>query len=517
MAAMQYLKDQGEKPTPTAVQSLCRSVLSSREITGTLATIRANGGDADYISVDITNGDAVKTAIAGAESRLGKATGIIHGAGNLADKLIENKTQKDFETVYAAKVQGLENLLDAVPAGQLAYLVLFSSVAGFYGNVGQTDYALANEVLNKSAHLYKQANPACHVVTINWGPWDAGMVTPQLKAYFEENNIKVIPVDVGAQMLIEELENPVNDVQVVIGSGLGVMAVAPEGDLKTYKIRRVLRLEDSPFLQDHVVDGKAVLPMVSAMSWMSNAAEQLYPGFLAFGFEDYKVLKGIIFDDTLADSYMVELQEVRKNADEVILDVMISSQPAGAKLPRFHYSAQLTLLRKSPPRPVYAAMDLTVREDLPGSQFYDDYTLFHGYAFKGVERVLNISDKLVTMECRLPVVDRKYQGQFPVQSFNYFMTDIGFQSMGIYAKYHYGAGSLPLKAGGGEHYADVSWGEQFYVSLEVHTASETGLVTTLNIHDKDGKMYMKVMDGEITISSRLNDLFKRNRLPQPLG
>jgi hypothetical protein len=42
-------------------------------------------------------------------------------------------------------------------------------------------------------------------------------------------------------------------------------------------------------------------------------------------------------------------------------------------------------------------------------------------------------------------------------------------------------------------------------------------VTTLNIHDKDGKMYMKVMDGEITISSRLNDLFKRNRLPQPLG
>jgi hypothetical protein len=186
-------------------------------------------------------------------------------------------------------------------------------------------------------------------------------------------------------------------------------------------------------------------------------------------------------------------------------------------LPRFHYSAQLTLLRKSPPRPVYAAMDLTVREDLPGSQFYDDYTLFHGYAFKGVERVLNISDKLVTMECRLPVVDRKYQGQFPVQSFNYFMTDIGFQSMGIYAKYHYGAGSLPLKAGGGEHYADVSWGEQFYVSLEVHTASETGLVTTLNIHDKDGKMYMKVMDGEITISSRLNDLFKRNRLPQPLG
>jgi len=162
-------------------------------------------------------------------------------------------------------------------------------------------------------------------------------------------------------------------------------------------------------------------------------------------------------------------------------------------------------------------MDLTPRENIPGKQFYDDYTLFHNYAFKGVERVLNISKDKVTLQCRLPIVEPYYQGQFPVQSFNYYMTDIGFQSMGIYAKYHYGAGSLPLKAGGGEHYSDVPWGEVFYVTLDIHQASETGLKTTLNIHDENGKMYMKVMGGEITISTRLNDLFTRNQLPTKLG
>jgi hypothetical protein len=38
--------------------------------------------------------------------------------------------------------------------------VLFSSIVGFFGNVGQSDYAIANEILNKSAHLIKRKYPS---------------------------------------------------------------------------------------------------------------------------------------------------------------------------------------------------------------------------------------------------------------------------------------------------------------------------------------------------------------------
>lgn len=516
-AAMGDLQARGEKPTPMAVNKMANRVLSQREIGGTLAEIQRVGGTAEYMSVDITDADAVKTALQTATSKYGKINGIIHGAGVLADKLIENKTEQDFEMVYATKVQGLENLLNAVDA--LDALVLFSSVAGFYGNVGQADYAVANEVLNKAAHMYKQQNPDCRVVSINWGPWDAGMVTPQLKAYFEEHNVKVIPVNVGAHMLIEELEAlKGEDVQIVVGTGISVPPpVTPDSTLRKHRLKRKLTLKANPFLQDHVVDGKAVLPMVCGMSWMTNTAEGLYPGFKAFSFEDYRVLKGIIFDDDLADFYVMELSETAKDDDNIYLDAIISSQPKNTKLPRFHYRAKLRLVKQKPERAVYPRVDLTVREDIPGQQFYDDYTLFHHYSFKGVKRVLNIDKDKVTLLCQLPVVEASYQGQFPVQSFNHFMTDIGFQSMGIYAKYHYGAGSLPLKAGGGEHYVDVPWGAEFYVTLEIHQASETGLVTTLYIHDTDGNIYMTVMQGEITISKRLNDLFRRNTLPERLG
>lgn len=516
-AAMEHLKNQGEKPTPVAVQKLANRVLSSREIHETLATISANGGQAVYVSADITDAAAVKSAVEEGAAQLGKVTGIIHGAGNLADKLIENKTEQDFEMVYAAKVQGLENLLQAVPS--VDHLVLFSSVAGFFGNVGQADYAIANEVLNKAAHVYKRQQPSAHVVSINWGPWDAGMVTPQLKAYFQQHNIKVIPVNVGAHMLVEELMNIPGDdaVQIVVGSGLGTLAVEPDAELRTHQLRRRLILEKSPFLQDHVVDGKAVMPMVSAMSWMSSTAEGLFPGYKAFGFEDYRVLKGIVFDEELAESYVLELKEISKSTDEIVVDAKVSSHPPTSKLPRYHYSTRLILVRQKPPQPLFEDFDLTVRENIPGSQFYDDYTLFHGFAFKGVGRVLNISRERVTLQCRCPIVEPRYQGQFPMLSFNYFATDIGLQSMGIYAKYHYGAGSLPLRSGGGYHYANVPMGGEFFVTLMIHKASETGLVTTLYLHDENGVLYQKVTESEITISANLNELFKRNKLPNPLG
>ncbi|QYO62030.1 SDR family NAD(P)-dependent oxidoreductase [Leptolyngbya sp. 7M] len=202
---MQALIAQGEKPTPMGVQKVFNQIICQREIQATLAAVQQAGSQVEYISVDITNKIELQQAISDISQRLGAITGIIHGAGNLADKLIEKKTERDFETVYAAKVQGLENLLSCIPLSQLQHLVLFSSVAGFYGNAGQADYALANEILNKSAHLIKQHHPHCHVVSINWGPWDSGMVTPELKRAFALRNISVIPLDVGAQMLVKEL------------------------------------------------------------------------------------------------------------------------------------------------------------------------------------------------------------------------------------------------------------------------------------------------------------------------
>jgi NAD(P)-dependent dehydrogenase (short-subunit alcohol dehydrogenase family) len=511
---MSGLTAAGEKATPAKIQKEFNALQSRRTIEGTLNAITEAGGQAIYCSADVTDQAELLRQIEGVRPQIGPITAILHGAGNLADKRIEQKTERDFETVYAAKVEGLANLLACVPPDQLDTLVLFSSAAGFYGNPGQSDYALANEILNKTAHLIQRTHPHCHVVSLNWGPWDGGMVTPALRALFAERNIDIIPIDSGAQMLVDELERRNSPaVQVLVGSPMNIHANGydPLAPLATRRVQRSLSLESNPFLKDHMIGGQAVLPTVCALEWMGNTAEQLYPGYTFFRAESYRVLKGIVFDNTLAPVYTVEVKEADKSIKgQILLDVLISSQTPQGK-PRYHYSVRLHLIDQLPAAPRYPKVDLSATDGEPGLPLYRNGTLFHGPSFQGVRRILNYSPQRLTLECEMPDISEAVQGQFVVQSFNPFLADVQFQSMVIWARRFYNAGSLPLRAQAGTYYGSPPAGAPFYVSLEVRSHSESGLVADIIAHDADGKIFTQVEGAEVTISAQLNRLFTPSR------
>ncbi len=295
---LETLTANGEKPVPSKVQKVYKGIIAQKEIQGTIDAVQQAGGHAEYISVDISDPEKLQEKLAEPEHRLGKITGVIHGAGSLADKLIEKKTVQDFDTVYSPKVTGLQNLLQAVPVAQLDFLVLFSSIVGFFGNIGQTDYAIANEILNKTAHALQRQNPSCHIISIDWGPWEAGMVTPELKRAFEERGVEIIPVDTGASMLINELlPTDTHPVQVVVGTMPVLPSEKQEPELKEYQIRRKLTLEANPFLYDHQIGEHPVLPATCAATWAVHSIEQLYPGYFFIHLANYRVLKGIVFDE----------------------------------------------------------------------------------------------------------------------------------------------------------------------------------------------------------------------------
>ena len=197
-------------------------VLANREIRATIASIGIAGGRAHYRAVDITDLDAVERTLAGVREDVGPITAVIHGAGVLADKLIVDKTPAQFGRVFDTKVVGLRNLLSATSSDRLKVLCLFSSVAARTGNVGQADYAMANEVLNKVAISERaRRGDQCVVKSLGWGPWEGGMVTPALKRHFESMGVGLIDLDVGARMLVAELASPQTDqVEVVLGGGV---------------------------------------------------------------------------------------------------------------------------------------------------------------------------------------------------------------------------------------------------------------------------------------------------------
>lgn len=491
-----------------AKQYRCKFILLGRtkptesdEIQRTLQAIHQAGGKANYLSVDITNRSDLRKALASVMQGTLQISGIIHGAGVLADKPIQKKTVQDFEQVYQTKVTGLQNLLACVPINQLKHLVLFSSVAGFYGNIGQADYAIANETLNKMAYQLKREYPACHVVAINWGPWDGGMVTPALKRLFTQRNIQLIPPHVGVKMLVDELNR--DAVQVVIGQSIYSPPQFYTPSQKS-KIRRRLTLTDNQFLLDHVIGGKPVLPAACAASWMINSCEHLCSGYKFFRFNDFKVLKGIVFDEHLPADIWVEFQVVAEDAETIEFEAKIWSE---AEINKIHYSGHVILCRRLPSSPIYTAINHDNSETMDGRSFYENKRLFHGLTFQGIKQILNISPERLTLACHLPTVASRSSGQFPVQTINPYILDVQLQGMLVWTQYFKQQGCLPSQADSFEQFRAIPFDELFYVSLDISTQTQTKLVADIFAHDAEGLLYTRTLGLEVTISERLKMLF----------
>jgi NAD(P)-dependent dehydrogenase (short-subunit alcohol dehydrogenase family) len=509
---MEDLKARGEKPTPKRVDEILKPVLAGREIARTLAAIRAAGGEAEYLQADVTDAGAV-ARVGPVVDRLGRLAGLIHGAGVLADRVIEQKTIGDFQAVYSTKVEGLEVLLRSLDSSRLKYLVLFSSAAGFYGNPGQSDYAVANEILNKFACRFKRSHPDCHVRSFNWGPWDGGMVTDSLKRHFEERRIRVIPLEAGARVFVDGFSPNVGDhPQILVGSSLGgeVKSFAPQ--MKRCRIVRELKREDNPFLEDHVIGGQPVLPAAFVMAWMAEACGQFYPEYGHVRLGNYSTLKGIVVGRGTADQCVMDVKELpQADTGEVSFEVQVSSHAGGKPLP--HYRARISLVSACDDAPAYPNPDSSRSESLDGRLLYQNGTLFHGPSLQILETVFRIAPEGLLARGRLPRIDENWNGKFGSRVFNPYVADALFQAMLIWVWNRYGSASLPGSVLLGEQFRSVPQDLPFYVALDVKKATKTKMVADVFAHDDAGLLYARMLDAEVIISSSLNEQFRKATSP----
>lgn len=144
----------------------------------TLEVLRSLGAKAIYRQADVTDAAAVTNLMDGIRSEFGRLDGILHAAGINRGNFIIKKPTSEFTEVLASKVLGTENLDRAVGDRPLDFFVLFSSIAGVTGNVGQVDYATANAFLDAFAtrrNARVEAN-LCHgrTLAINWPLWKEG-------------------------------------------------------------------------------------------------------------------------------------------------------------------------------------------------------------------------------------------------------------------------------------------------------------------------------------------------------
>ncbi|HIA00883.1 MAG TPA: SDR family NAD(P)-dependent oxidoreductase, partial [Myxococcales bacterium] len=154
---------------PAEIESACNRILADREIQNTLMALEKSATSVRYHSLDVRDSEAFGGLLDQLYSEHGRLDGVLHGAGVIEDKLMRHKTADSFERVFDTKVSAAVILAQKVRA-DVGFVVFFSSVSGAFGNRGQSDYAAANEALDKIA-LSLNERVDGRVVSINWGPW----------------------------------------------------------------------------------------------------------------------------------------------------------------------------------------------------------------------------------------------------------------------------------------------------------------------------------------------------------
>jgi acyl transferase domain-containing protein/NAD(P)H-dependent flavin oxidoreductase YrpB (nitropropane dioxygenase family)/NAD(P)-dependent dehydrogenase (short-subunit alcohol dehydrogenase family) len=200
------MRSLGVPPKLSAVEAEYKRISREREIRMNISAMRQAGATVEYISADVSDDAAFGALVDSIYERFGRIDGVIHGAGIIEDKLVREKSPESFDRVLQPKISGALTLARHLQPASLKFLVFYSSVAARRGSRGQTDYAAANEALNKMA-VYLNACWPARVASINWGPWESGsgMVSAALQQSFEKAGVHVIRRPSGRLALAQEL------------------------------------------------------------------------------------------------------------------------------------------------------------------------------------------------------------------------------------------------------------------------------------------------------------------------
>ncbi|WP_439659059.1 type I polyketide synthase [Lentzea sp. HUAS TT2] len=219
------------------------------------AEITALGAETVVVACDVSDREAV------AELLTPDVKAVVHAAGVLDDMMFDSLTPDAFTKVFESKVNSAFVLDELTRGMDLDAFVLFSSVAGSVGNMGQGNYAAANSVLDAIAQQRRQAGRAA--TSIAWGAWAGdGMAGDERVA----EHIK----QVGAASLDPELA--ITALRHLVAHGTATAVVA---DLRAPQLlMALLSLRPTPVMSELPGAREALDELAAARAESDSAAAE---------------------------------------------------------------------------------------------------------------------------------------------------------------------------------------------------------------------------------------------------
>ncbi|NBC15680.1 MAG: SDR family NAD(P)-dependent oxidoreductase, partial [Bacteroidetes bacterium] len=311
------IKASGERATPAMVENELAMLERAHAALSAIQAVEQAGGTAHYHSVNLLDADGLRAVIDDVREEHGRIDVLLHAGGLEISRFLPDKEPKEFDLVFDVKCDGWFNLLHAIGDMPLGATVVFSSVAGRFGNAGQTDYSAANDLLCKTSSSFRTARPATRGLAIDWTAWGGiGMATRgSIPKMMEAAGIDMLPPEAGIPIIRRELTKSDWSGEFVAGKALGILveewdatggadpdAFATDesgpmtGTVTGFTLYDGLTIEttldpaEQPFLDDHRIDGTPVLPGVMGIEAFAELAQRAFPDRHAAAVEDVDFL-----------------------------------------------------------------------------------------------------------------------------------------------------------------------------------------------------------------------------------
>ena len=412
------IRERGERPTPKLVERELARIERARAALDAIEAIEGAGGKAHWHQVDLTNPEQVSAAVAAS----GPVDVLLHCGGVEISHFLPDKPQREYDLVFDVKAHGWLNILAALEEAGTdgpKTAIVFSSIAGRFGNGGQTDYSAANDLLCKSIS-YMRRSGATRGVAIDWTAWaQIGMASRgSIPKMMEVAGIDMLPPEIGIPVVRRELTAGGAGGEVVEAGSLGLMAeerhetggldieqataaLGERGGPMTGQITGLtsggvltVRTELDPsrqaFLNDHRIDGTPVLPGVMGMEGFAETATALLPGFKVVELEAVDLLAPFKFYRDQPRTVILHARLRDGGEGTVLADCDLIGRRTlrgkGEQETR-HFIGRARLARKAPAAPKATVSPVDADGDETGvghDAVYGVY--FHGPAYQVLER-----------------------------------------------------------------------------------------------------------------------------------